>query len=244
MPVLSRAARPGPRSTRLLTAALAAGALASAVAASPAAAQRTRARSADRCRYFENGREYPCEVRRTVRRAAPRRASNRRDHGVDDAPRRQVTLAVGVLQYDLAGRETIPMAALRVDRRLTRYFRGELGLAYAFGDLPPTPGVAPAPRPDPDGLVRAHVLAPTAGVIAELPVPFVRPYAGAAVGLFARVDNGDDFVRPTLAFPVGLRATLSDRVGLRAEARFRFDQVPSGASAPNRELTAGLSVAY
>jgi hypothetical protein len=58
------------------------------------------------------------------------------------------------------------------------------------------------------------------------------------------VDNGDDFVRPSLAFPVGLRLALSPRVGLRAEARFRFDQMPSGASAPNRELTAGLSVGY
>jgi hypothetical protein len=92
--------------------------------------------------------------------------------------------------------------------------------------------------------VRAHVLAPTVGLLAELPTPFVRPYAGAAAGVVARFDNGDDFARPTVAFPVGLRAALSERVGIRAEARFRFDQTPGGASAPNRELTAGLSVAY
>jgi hypothetical protein len=172
------------------------------------------------------------------------RSASRHDDGFGYAARRQVTLGVGLLQYDLGGRESIPMASLRADWRLSRLFRGELGLAYAFGDLPPTPGVTPAPTPGADGLVRAHVLAPTVGLLAELPTPFVRPYAGAAAGVVARFDNGDDFARPTVAFPVGLRAALSERVGIRAEARFRFDQTPGGASAPNRELTAGLSVAY
>ena len=235
-----RAPRPAAGLAPALAAALAAGACAAFLPAD-AGAQRTR----DRCRYFEDGREYPCEVRSTgARRTTVRRVVRGRDDHFDYAARRQVTLGVGVLQYDLAGRETIPTAVLRVDRRLSRLFRGELGLAYAFGDLPPTPGVSPAPTPDADGLVRAHVLAPSAGVTAELPTPVIRPYVGAAVGLFARVDNGDDFVRPSLAFPVGLRLALSPRVGLRAEARFRFDQMPSGASAPNRELTAGLSVGY
>ena len=233
----SRVARPGPPPAARLTAVLAAGVALSALAAPDAAlAQRSR----DRCRYYENGRSYPCEVRR-----APARRVARRDHGpFGYESRRRVTLGVGVLQYDLAGRETIPMAALRGDWRLSRFWRGELGVAYAFGDLPATPGVTPQPRVDADGRVRAHVLAPTVGLLAELPTPYLQPYAGAAAGLFARFDNGDDFARPTIAFPVGVRAALSDRVGLRAEVRFRFDQTPGGAAAPNRELTAGLSVGY
>jgi hypothetical protein len=191
-------------------------------------------RRSERCRYYADGRWYSCDTDRTVRTVR----TVRRTDSYYGGARRQVTLGVGVLQYDLGGRETIPMAALRGDWRLSRLWRGELGLAYGFGDLPRAPG-------DPAvGLVNAHVLTPTVGLLAELPTPYLRPYAGAAAGVFARFDDGDDFVRPTLAFPVGLRAVLSPRVALRAEARFRFDQQPTGASAPNRELTAGLSVGY
>jgi hypothetical protein len=219
-----------PRAAIAGAAALLAGA---ALAAAPRAADAQR--STDRCRYYADGRWYSCEAeRRPAQRVRARRVSD----GYHGSAARQVTLGVGVLQYDLAGRETIPLAALRGDWRLSRVWRGELGLAYGFGDLPRAPG-------DPGvGLVNAHVLAPTVGLIAELPTPYLRPYAGAAAGVFARFDDGDDFVRPTVAFPVGLRAVLSPRVSLRAEARFRFDQQPSGAAAPNRELTAGLSVGY
>jgi hypothetical protein len=217
-----------------LAAACAALATGTALAAAPrsADAQSTR----DRCRYYADGRWYSCEGERrptrttirTIQRASP----------FYGGARRNVTLGVGVLQYDLGGRETIPLATLRGDWRLSRVWRGELGVAYGFGDLPRTPG-------DPGtGLTNAHVLSPTVGLLAELPTPYLRPYAGAAAGVFARFDDGDDFVRPTLAFPVGVRAVLSPRVALRAEGRFRFDQMPSGAAAPNRELTVGLSVGY
>jgi hypothetical protein len=179
------------------------------------------------------------ETRRREPRREPRRTYGRDDWSYGGA-RRQLTLGVGVLQYDLGGSETIPLAALRGDWRLSRLWRGELGVSYGFGDLPRAPGTVGAP-----GLVGAHVLAPTLGLTAELPTPYLRPYAGAAAGLFARFDDGGgDFVRPTFAFPVGVRAYLSPRLALRAEARFRFDQQPTGVSAPNRELTAGLSVGY
>ena len=213
-----------------LTAAYAALVSGLALVAAPRAAAAQRV---NRCRYYADGRWYSCEVER--RRYEPAR---RRDDALYGGARRQVTLGVGVLQYDLGGREDVPLAVLRGDWRLSRLWRGELGVAYGFGDLPRAPG-------DPGvGLTSAHVLAPTIGLLAELPTPYLRPYAGAAAGVFARFDDGDDFVRPTLAFPVGLRAVLSPRVALRAEARFRFDQQPTGASAPNRELTAGLSVGY
>lgn len=224
----------------------------------------------DRCRYYADGRWYTCRVedgRRDAERAreraraqereeerqralARRRNAYRRDdyrYGDVFVPRRQLSLQVGALRYDENGRETIPAAALRGDFRLTRLLRSELGASYGFGDLPRVaPAVLPGLAPS---LVRAHALAATVGVLGELPTPVVRPYAGVAAGLFGRFDErgsagGQRFVRPTLAFPVGVRAYVSPRLALRGEVRFRFDQLPSGASATNTEFTAGLSVGY
>lgn len=223
MPVLSRAAFAGLLATGL------------ALAALPSTARAQR----DRCRYWSNGRWYECRVE-----------DRRRDdyHYRFGVPHRQVSLLVGALRYDLDGRETIPMAAIRGDWRLSRALRSELGLAYGMGDVPSlrtTPTTTP-------GTVNAHVLESTLGLLAELPTPYLRPYIGAAAGLFARFDDasgpraprGERFVRPALAFPVGFRAYLSPRLAIRAETRFRFDQQPSGASATNTEFTGGLSVGY
>jgi hypothetical protein len=257
-----------PRAARAGLLSLAIGALIPlATLATPAAAHAQR----DQCRYYANGRWYTCRVedeRRAERARAQARARERqreqlrqqlreRDrarvlerHRVlvrrrDDyrdafAPRRQLSLQVGALRYDQNGRETIPMAALRGEWRLTRLLRGELGGAYGFGDLPRVTPAAGA------GLVQAHALAATVGVLGELPTPVVRPYAGVAAGLFGRFDErgGERFVRPTVAFPVGVRAYLSPRLALRGEVRFRFDQIPAGSSATNTEFTAGLSVGY
>lgn len=186
------------------------------------------------CRVYRNGRWYDCTVedrRREVRRER---------HRWDGVPRRQLALMVGALRYDLEGRETVPMAALRGDWRLGSVVRSELGLAYGFGDVPRLPESSAA------GPIGSHLLATTLGLTAELPTPWVRPYVGAAAGLFGRFDEsgGRDFVRPTFAVPVGLRAQLGNRLALRGETRFRFDQHPSGASATNTEFTAGLSVGY
>lgn len=229
----------------------------------------------DRCRYYADGRWYPCQVedrrrddaRREAERARQRARQRSRDRARErererafvgrrddyryrDAfvPPRQLSLQVGALRYDENGRATIPAAALRADFRLTRLVRSELGASYGFGDLPrvppaAVPGNVPSLVP---ALVRAHALAATVGVLGELPTPVVRPYAGVAAGLFGRFDErgGERFVRPTIAFPVGVRAYVSPRLALRGEARFRFDQLPRGGSATNTEFTAGLSVGY
>jgi hypothetical protein len=186
------------------------------------------------CRYYSRGRWYECRVeeRRTERQSQRFRR--------DLVPRRQLSLQVGALRYDQNGRETVPMAALRADWRLAPALRSELGLAYGFGDVPRLAGTGGT------GPIGAHLLAPTLGLIAELPTPYLRPYVGAAAGLFGRFDEsgGERFVRPTFAVPVGLRAQLGSRLALRAETRFRFDQHPSGATAPNTEFTAGLAIGY
>jgi hypothetical protein len=159
-------------------------------------------------------------------------------------PSRNVTLAVGVLNYDFAGQsdDNFPMAALRGDWRLTRFLRSEVDATYALGDV--------ADATAPDGERSTSLATATAGVQAELPFRYLRPYAGVAVGLFGRFDDdeegseGESSVRPTTAFPVGLRFTFSPRLALRAEVRFRFDQHDNDTTAADREQTVGLSFRF
>ena len=168
---------------------------------------------------------------RVERREQPRRPRDRE-------PARRMTLAVGTLSYEPAADDDFPMAALRPDWRLTRWLRSEASLSYALADVD-----APAGSTDDDA--DAHLLNATVGLNAELPIPVVRPYAGIAGGLFARFDDEDDFVRPSVAVPVGLRIPITPRLGLRAEVRWRFDQ-HEGATDPavNREQTVGVSFGF
>ncbi|HEY0971513.1 MAG TPA: hypothetical protein VGE02_11155 [Gemmatimonadales bacterium] len=157
----------------------------------------------------------------------------------DREPARRMTLAVGVLNYEPAD-DDFPMAALRADWRLSRWLRSELGVSYAMGDVP-------LPVVDGPVEVDTHLMNASIGLNAELPVPVVRPYVGVSGGLFARFDDegGEDFVRPSIAVPVGLRLPITPRLGLRAEVRWRFDQHEgSGDSAVDREMTAGLSFGF
>lgn len=179
------------------------------------------------------------------RRPAPRRTTRviveRDDRRRDDGAWRQMTLGVGMFRYDVGEADNHPMAALRADWRLRHWLRSEVSLAYAFADLE---GDDAAPDGDDDA--NSHLLAATVGLNAEAPWPIVRPYVGMAVGLFSRLDDEEDgdFVRPTLAVPVGVRLPLSSRLALRGEVRWRFDEHPDGASVVNREHTIGLSFAY
>jgi hypothetical protein len=174
----------------------------------------------------------------TVRVVQPRRFQS--------APSRQLSLSVGALRYEPDGDANHPMAAMRVDWRLRNWLRSEMGVSYALAglDVPPPEGGTATDE------VSSSLLAATVGLQAELPFRYVRPYVGAAAGLFARIDEDDDeregesFVRPTMAFPVGVRIPVSSRLGIRAEARFRFDEHRDGASVPNVEQTVGLSFGF
>jgi len=167
----------------------------------------------------------------------------RRDY--ERIPSRSVTLSVGALRYRDDTDDNHPMAALRAEWRLRRWLRSELGVSYALASLDVLPDGAAATEE-----IDASLLTATLGLNAELPIPYVRPYVGAAVGLGARFDGdgetyeGDTFVRPVLAFPVGVRIPLSSRLGLRAEARFRFDEQPDGRSMTNVEQTVGVSFGF
>lgn len=154
----------------------------------------------------------------------------------DRTPGRDITLGVGVLRDDLTN-DDAPMAALRAGWRLRSWLRSELGVSYALAD-------AAGAAADGDN---AHLASAVVGLQAELPWPLVRPYMGAAVGLAGRFEDGDggeDTVRPTVQFPVGLRLPITSRLGLQAEVRWRFDEQRSGASVVNREHTLGLQFGF
>ncbi len=152
---------------------------------------------------------------------------------------RYISLMVGAFDADFAEDRNFPMAALRADWRLSRLIRTELDGTYALVEVPRLPG-------SPDEDANSNIFTASLGVQAELPLDIVRPYVGAAVGLFGRFDQegGRRFVRPTHAFPLGLRVMVSPRLALRGEVRWRFDSSPNGASTVDREHTAGLSFSY
>jgi hypothetical protein len=151
---------------------------------------------------------------------------------------RELSLTVGALRYD-ANRKNIPEAALRGTWRLGHYVRSELGATYAIGDVP---RLNPANGTE----VSASLATATVGIQAEAPFDVLRPYVGIAGGLFGRFDSkgGTRFVRPTMGVPVGVRVLLSDRIGLRGEVRFRFDEHQDGRSMPNLEQHVGLTFGY
>ena len=181
------------------------------------------------------------QPRQPARTVVVRRDQDRWGRG----PARALTLSVGALRYRDAADENHPMAALRAEWRLRHWLRSELGVSYALASLDVLPEGAAATEE-----IDASLLTATVGLNAELPMPFVRPYVGAAVGLGARFDGdgdtyeGDTFVRPVFAVPVGIRIPVSSRLGLRAEARFRFDEQRDGRSMTNVEQTVGVSFGF
>lgn len=158
-------------------------------------------------------------------------------------PERSVSLLVGGFSYDFGGDETFPMAALRLDHRISPHLVAELGTSYALARV----DVVDHSQPDPT--VReenSSITAATVGIQAELPLRHVRPYAGIAAGLFGRFDagGGDRFLRTTTAFPVGVRIPASDRLTARAEVRLRFDEHQDGGSAVDTEMLLGIGWRY
>jgi hypothetical protein len=153
---------------------------------------------------------------------------------------RHLSILAGGFTYDFGGDATSPAAAVRVDTRLSRHLIGEVGFSYS--SVPVT--IVNNAEPDPTSReARSNIMALTAGVQAELPLSFARPFVGIAAGIFGRFDpkGGDRFVLSTMAFPVGVRVPVTERVGARAEARIRFDDHQGGTTAADSELLVGLT---
>jgi hypothetical protein len=164
----------------------------------------------------------------------------------DRVPDREITMSVGALRSQ-DDDENLPMAALRTDWRLKRWLRSEVGVSYAVGSTERREGIPALPPPSSIAPESKSLMigSATVGLRAELPARYTRPYIGVAGGLTYRdEEDGSRYVRTMMAFPTGVRFTLSDRVSLRAEARWRFDQRRSGGEAVRVERTGGLSVVF
>ncbi|MEO7963374.1 MAG: hypothetical protein ABIT38_05625 [Gemmatimonadaceae bacterium] len=159
------------------------------------------------------------------------------DH--DRVPDREITMSVGALHSD-DDHKSFPMAALRIDWRVRHWLTSELGVSYSIGTID---RLENGSTPSEERTLQLGTA--TIGLRAELPTPWVRPYVGVAGGIVQRhEEEGAQYVRTTMAFPAGLRLVLSDRVSLRGEARFRFDQRRRADQGVRIEQTGGLSVAF
>jgi hypothetical protein len=138
-----------------------------------------------------------------------------------------------------AGRN-YPLVALRADWRHTPYILSEIGISHAVPVVvledhgPPTPSMVQ---------VRSHVTSATVGLQAQLPLAPVRPYVGVATGLHMRLDpsGGHRFVSLVQHFPVGVGIDVTERMGLRGEARIRFDEQQGNGFEAGGELSAGIT---
>jgi hypothetical protein len=131
----------------------------------------------------------------------------------DAAPRRPaVSMSGGAFAYDLSGTGTVPMLAVRAELPLTRFTLVEGGLTAA--------------RPDQQFGARTTFLAPEAQLQLQLPLAGgrVAPYLGAGAGAaldFRGRQFGGTQADLTASAAGGLRAWLTEQVGLRAEMRVR-----------------------
>jgi hypothetical protein len=151
------------------------------------------------------------------------------------APVGSISVSAGSMAFDVSGTGTAPTAALRADRALIeRWLLAEIGLGYA-----PIKEQFRV-RPTRLGMLDAQLQL-------QLPTPHVRPYVGMGTGAVAYLTQADgrESVAGGVSLAAGLRASLTRRLGLRAEGRLRYWDYSS--SSADRfvnsagEITAGLS---
>ena len=157
-----------------------------------------------------------------------------------ELPERSFTLQAGVLGTEIAEGSSFGMVAARADWKLARYVRGEVGLSLARGEVEVGnhTGSTPTFSQEPTRLSTA-----TVGVQAELPLPYVRPYVGAAAGVYLRLDTagGHRFLSTTQEFPAGVRIPLTERLGARGEVRLRYDEQQGNGQELGAETTLGVT---
>lgn len=125
------------------------------------------------------------------------------------ARRPALSVGAGVSQYDLSGTGTAPMLSARVDYPLRRALLLEAGLSAA--------------RPEQQFGGRSTLLVPELGVQLQYPAR-VAPYLGLGVGAAVDVRSGragGARTDLTASGAAGVRAWLTDRLGVRGELRVR-----------------------
>jgi hypothetical protein len=163
--------------------------------------------------------------------------------GAPNGGHRAFTVHAGGFSYDLADGHRAPMLGARMDWALSPIIVAEAGASVARIEAT---HINPAQVGTPlAGASHRDLATLSVGVQAQAPLPFVQPYVGVSTGLISQMDgpDGDYVIRPTQAFPIGVRVPLSQHVGLRGEVRYRFDEL-EGMSNTNRETTLGVTVKW
>jgi hypothetical protein len=157
--------------------------------------------------------------------------------GAVNGAHRSFTLHAGGFSYDQAEGYRAPMLGARLNWALSPVVVTEVGASVARVDAS---RISPIQA---TGVENRDLATLSVGVQAQAPLPYVQPYVGISTGLITQVDrpSGESTVRPTTAFPVGVRVPLSQHVGVRGELRYRFDDL-AGVNRANREATLGVSV--
>jgi len=150
------------------------------------------------------------------------------DLSAQDIPPRHLTASLGVVSYELVQSGVAPMLAVRGTTPISTVIILEAGLV--------------ASRPEYQIGRNSTFLAPEAQLQLALPFNSVVPYmglgAGAVFDLGSGADGGSDFDM-TISGSLGLRAWLTNRMGIQAEFRGRgigFDFAGSSA-----EYSVGLA---
>ena len=145
------------------------------------------------------------------------------------ASRRPIaSVSAGLMQFDLSGTGSAPMAALRLDLPWSTHLWFEPGVVVS--------------RPEQQFGARSTFVVPEVHVHAILPLGTVAPYVGGGVGyaLDLRANrDGESTGSLSLAAALGARFQLTRRAGARAELRVRT--LGTEFSGSTAEWTAGLS---
>lgn len=123
----------------------------------------------------------------------------------EEPPARNASVAVGLLQYDLASNGLAPMLAVRVGTPISSVLVLEGALA--------------AGRPEQLG-ASSTLLIPEAQVQLSLPFTRILPFMGLGVG--AALDlGGESSVDLTISGSLGVRAWIGEQMGIVGEYRGR-----------------------
>jgi len=144
--------------------------------------------------------------------------------------RPSLSVAAGVSQFDLSGTGTAPVVSARVDYPLGRALIAEGGVAVA--------------RPDQQLGARTTLVVPEVGLQLQYPArlaPYVGVGTGAAID-FRGSENGGTDADLTLSGAAGVRAWVTDRMGLRGELRVRG--IGRNFAGSTAEWTAGAAIRF
>ena len=150
---------------------------------------------------------------------------------------REISVAVGAMSWDASGTGTVPFVAIRTSIPFAgSWLLGDFSLGYAsldeqFSNTDTRIGIA-------EGQIQV-----------QYPAARLRPYFGIGGGwlhYFNNADGGRPATPATISGAVGVRLTVSPKVLVRGELRFRGWQQSSGSVFGNAggEYTAGIGYVF